>query len=154
MSYEIHPDGSVRADTADEVVAVWSKLKKPLVETRVSKQSAPVSMKPCIEVSKPSCVEDSWSIFTKALSAEWHVNQRHVLSTLKKQGAPIHRDAFIQALGPVFRTINVVGGTVAGISKQARKAGLDLATIVIREGMTYRPGPLLRERPLPWDDAA
>jgi len=81
------------------------------------------------------------------------MSQRHVLSTLKTQAKPIHRDAFIQALGPQFKTINVVGGTVAGISKQASKAGLDLATIVIREGVMYRPGPLLRERPLPWDDA-
>jgi hypothetical protein len=138
MPYEIFPDGRVRADTADEIINLWSRLKKPAVET---------------EVSKPNCIQDSWSILMRMLSAEWLAAHRHLLSTLKKQETPIERDAFRRELGPAYTSNNVVGGTIAGISRHAKKAGLDLATIVIRDGVTYRPGPLLREQALPWDDA-
>jgi len=144
--YEIFPDGRVRADTADEVFAMWSRMRKPVVETSDSK--------PNIEVSNPSCAEDAWSIFVKMLSAGWLAPHQHILSTLKKQDGPIDRDSFRALLGPMFRSNNVVGGMLAGISRHARKAGLDLGTIIIREGTTYRPGSLLRERALPWDDTA
>jgi hypothetical protein len=137
MPYEIFPDGRVRADTADEIINLWSKLKRPAANT---------------EVVTPSCIQDSWSIFIKMLSVEWQSSQRHLLSTLKKQAGPIDRDAFRAALGPTYRSNNVVGGTIAGLGKTAKKAGLDLATIIVLEGRTYRPGPLLREQALPWDD--
>lgn len=139
MSYEILPDGRVRADTADEVFAVWSKLKKPVVDGET-------------EGFKPSCVEDSWRIFMMSLSKAWCAPHQHLLSVLKKQDSPINRDAFRELLGAMFRSNNVLGGMLAGISRHAHKAGLDLATIVIVEGKTYRPGPLLRERALPWDE--
>ncbi|TKD12369.1 hypothetical protein [Polyangium fumosum] len=154
MPYEIFPDGRVRADSADEVFALWSKLKKPVAETSDSKPNIEVFEKPESLVSRPSCIEDSWGILMRMLSEEWLASHRHVLSTLKKLERPLTRDAFREALGPGYRSNNVVGGTLSGISRHARKAGLDLATIVITVGNTYRPGPLLRERPLPWDDAA
>ncbi|MGK3964992.1 hypothetical protein WMF01_30910 [Sorangium sp. So ce1667] len=137
MPYEIFPDGRVRADTADEIISLWSKLREPAVET---------------EAPRPSSAQDSWSILMRMLSADWYASQRHLLSILKKQDAPIDRDAFRQELGPAFRSNNVIGGTIAGLKKTAKKAGLDLETIIIRDGATYRPGPLLREQTLPWDD--
>jgi len=72
MPYEIFPDGRVRADTPDEIINLWAKLKKPATETTVSQPNTEILKKPETEVSRPSCI-DSWNIFTKALSAPWHM---------------------------------------------------------------------------------
>jgi hypothetical protein len=138
MKYEIFPDGRVRADNPNDVLALWMKMKAPAE----------------IEVSKPRCTQDSWSIFTKMLHEPWLTPHQHILATLKKQDGAIDRDAFRELLGPMFRSNNVVGGLIGGIGRYARRAGLDLETIIIREGRSYRPGPLLREWALPWEDAA
>lgn len=135
--YEIYPDGRVRTDTADDVLALWMRMQAP-AETKVS---------------RPNSVEDSWDILMRTLSQPWFEPHKRILTVLKRQESSIDRNAFRALLGTAFTSNNVVGGTIGGIGRYARQAGLDRETIIIHEGTTYRPGPLLREHSLPWDES-
>jgi hypothetical protein len=144
MPYEIHPDGRVRADTPDEVAALWALMKpsKATVSDNMREPPPPAPGAP------KSIAGDKWDILMKLLSETWQRDMRTILSTVKSLDQEVARYDLCELLG---YSSSVLGGKMGGLVKNCRKAGLDPDTVIIRTAKTYRPGPLLREYDLPWD---
>lgn len=133
MAIKLLPDGTIVADTPEDLVKTMALLGK-------------VSRLPPVQTEEGSDVEPeapgSWDAFTAAMLGPRFDKQRALLNAVKAAGSDgISRGSLVSDLEA--ESPMAIGGWVGGISKVCARAGVDPAEVLIREGDLYKPGPLL-----------
>ena len=149
MKFKLLPDGSIEADSIEAILALRAGLLGNTPSTATishSAPAAPVVTTPAAPAAKPT----PWDKFIENVSGEGRFLQRRLLLALKAGGGtPLSLDELRMALK--VETNNAIGGTVAGVVKNAKRAGIESVQILARDATGgFRPGPLLAQRDLPF----
>ena len=155
MAFRILPNGTIEADSAEEAVAVSRRLASRLRHAAADDDAGVGSRVPPATDPGDARIQsnsaDGWSAFIARLGeSKTGDNQKKILLAIKQRGrTPI--SALPILIG--MQSTTELSGTLAGITKNARSAGLKKDDVLVfsvkgygkTRKVSYDPGRLLKQ---------